>query len=93
MPSPITAREFDKVINKFGFETRETSHVHAMLRVDGKVVVKTRRSRQTGDLRASNAIRQQLHLNDLQLTDAIRCPLGQEGYLAILAQKGILPER
>ncbi len=88
---PITAREFDRVIGKFGFETREAGDLLAFLTVAGKRVVRTKRSRRgRGDLPQHHRIRQQLHLNEDQLRDAIACPLDRQGYLQILRNKGIL---
>ena len=88
---PITAREFDRVVRKFGFRTRESGDVIAWLEIDGKTIVRTKRSRTgMGDLPQHHRIRQQLRLNDDQLRDAIRCPLSREGYLDILRVQGRL---
>ena len=90
---PLTAREFDTLVRKFGFVVRESGDKLAWLTVGGNVVVRTRRSRKgSGDLPRSHAIRNQLHLTESQLRDAIRCPLSREGYLDILRQQGILSE-
>ena len=88
---PLTAQEFDSVTGKFGFETKHGRDLHAWLTVDGQVVVRTRRSKQSaGDLPMFHSIRQQLKLNDKQLREAISCKLGRESYLDILRTKGVL---
>ena len=88
---PITAREFDRVIRKFGFEIRGGDHIQARLYVDGKAVVRTKRSRKaSGDLPQYNRIRQQFYLTEQQLRDAIACPLDRDGYLEILRERGII---
>ncbi len=75
---------------KFNFETKQTHHLIAWLTVDGKRVVRTRRSNTQGDLPAYRSIRQQLHLTDKQLTEAIKCTLSRDAYLEILRSKGIM---
>ena len=88
---PLTAREFDGLTRKFGFETRSGRDLLAWLTIDGKVVVRTRRSKKSsGDLPMFHSIRQQLRLNDRQLREAIRCTLDRDSYVEILRQKGLL---
>lgn len=88
---PLTAREFDRLVRKFGFETRDSGDLLAWLIVDGKVVVRTRRSkRSSGDLPMFHSIRQQLKLSDGQLREAISCKLDRDSYVEILRRKGIL---
>ena len=87
---PITEREFDTVVRKFGFEVRGGDHIRAQLIIDGQAIVRTRRSHKSGDLPSYNRIRQQLRLNEAQLRDAIACPLDRNGYLEILRERGIL---
>jgi len=87
----IRAAEFDRVIAKFGFSTREGRDRLAWLEVGGRRVVYTKRSRQrAGDLPRPHEIRQQLKLDEDQLADAIRCTLSRDGYLEILRVKGFL---
>ena len=88
---PLSAREFDRVVRKFGFETKHGRDLHAWLTVGGRVVVRTRRSKKSsGDLPMFHSIRQQLKLNDRQLRDAISCSLDRASYLDILRDKGVL---
>lgn len=87
----LSAREFDGLVRKFDFRTRNSGDVLAWLEVDGKVVVRTRRSRKaSGDLPMQHSIRQQMKLSADQLRQAIRCTLGRDGYLSILKEKGVL---
>ncbi len=88
---PLSAREFDLLVNKFGYQTRAGDHRFAWLEVDGKVVARTRRSwKSSGDLPMQHSIRQQMKLSDDQLRDAIACTLGREGYLTLLREKGVI---
>ena len=88
---PLTAREFDGLTRNFGFETRHGRDLHAWLTVNGKIVVRTRRSKKSsGDLPMFHSIRQQLKLNDRQLRDAISCTLDRDSYVEILRSKGVL---
>lgn len=88
---PLTAREFDLIVRKFGFETRDSRDLLAWLEVDGKRVVRTRRSKKSsGDLPMHHSIRQQLRLSEDELREAIACTLGREGYVALLRAKGVI---
>ena len=87
----ISAREFDRLVRKFDFQTRNSGDLLAWLEVDGKTVVRTRRSKKaSGDLPMQHSIRQQMKLSADQLREAIRCKLGRDGYLSILREKGVL---
>ena len=88
---PLTAREFDLIIRKFGFQTRDSRDLLAWLDVDGKRVVRTRRSKKSsGDLPMHHSIRQQLRLSDDELRESVLCTLGREDYIALLRDKGII---
>ena len=86
----MKAKEFDRLITKYEFTSQGTDHIHAYLIVDGKLVVRTRRSFGSGELPASDSIRQQLKLNREQLRDAISCRLTRDDYIGILRAKGVL---
>jgi len=85
----VRAREFDGVIAKFGMETRYGRDLFAWLIHEGKVVVRTKRSGGRDDPPA-NLVRNQLKLNEAQLTAAIRCTFGREDYIKNLRDKGII---
>lgn len=88
---PLTAREFDLVIRKFGFETRDSRDLLAWLEIDGKRVVRTRRSKKSsGDLPMHHSIRQQLRLSEDELRRSIACTLGRDDYIALLRDKGVI---
>ena len=88
---PLAAHEFDRLVSKFGFQTRNSKDLLAWLEVEGKVVVRTRRSRKSsGDLPMHHSIRQQLWLNENQLREAIKCTLDRDSYIGILREKGIV---
>ncbi len=88
---PLTAREFDRLIQKFDFQTRNSGDLLAWLEVDGKVVVRTRRSKKSsGDLPMQHSIRQQLRLNDDQLREAVSCTLDRDSYITLLRGKGLI---
>ncbi len=88
---PLTAREFDRLVQKFDFKTRNSRDLLAWLEVDGKVVVRTRRSKKSsGDLPMQHSIRQQLRLNDDQLREAVSCTLDRNSYITLLRGKGLI---
>jgi hypothetical protein len=86
----ISKTEFDKLMNKFGFGTRNSGDKLAWLEIDGKIVVRTKRSNGSGELPMQDVIRQQLKLNETQLRNAIKCILSRPDYIDILKGKGIL---
>ena len=90
----IKRHQFDRLINKYDFKTRESRDLLAWLevKVNGEVkkVARTRRSKGSGDLPMQYSIRQQLHLNNEQFKTAINCKLTKEAYINILQTKGIL---
>lgn len=86
----IKDREFDLLIRKFGFETRQGDHFFAWFEYDGKVILRTKRSHKRGDLPMQDVIRQQMKLNDNQLREAIACSLGRLEYIDLLRSKGLI---
>jgi len=90
----LKAHEFDRIVEKYGFTVRDTGDRHAYLWYEGHLVVRTKRSHVKGkDLPFSHQIRQQLHLNEQQMSGAIDCTFTLDHYLAHLRQRGILPPR
>ena len=88
----IKAQEFDRLVAKLGFETRDSGHMLAWFEYEGKIITRTRRSRGSGDLPMQHSIRQQLKLNEEEFTKAIDCTLTREAYIDILRAKGLLPK-
>jgi hypothetical protein len=86
----IKDREFDLLIQKFGFETRQGDHFFAWFEYKGKVILRTKRSHKRGDLPMQDAIRQQMKLNVGELREAIACTLGLPEYIELLRSKGLI---
>ncbi|OGO30067.1 MAG: hypothetical protein A2Z29_06560 [Chloroflexi bacterium RBG_16_56_11] len=86
----IKRHEFDRLVSKFEFKTRDTGDLLAWFEHDGKIVTRTRRSKGSGDLPMQHSIRQQLKLNEEQLKKAIDCTLTRQAYIEILRDKGLL---
>jgi len=86
----MKAKEFDRLIDKFEFKTRDGGDRLAWFEYEGRVVLRTRRSHGSGDLPAAHSIRQQLKLNETQLREAVSCSISRDGYIEILRSKGIL---
>ena len=88
----IRSRDFDRVIRKFDFQTRDSGDLLAWFEYDGKVVLRTKRSHTSGsrDLPFQHAIRQQMKLNEDELREAIRCTLSKDAYIELLKRKGFI---
>ncbi len=87
----IRARDFDLLVSKLGFQTRDSGDLLAWLEHDGKVVVRTKRSHTRGrDLPFQHNIRQQMKLNEEELAQALRCRIDRAGYIELLRLKGVL---
>ena len=81
--------EFDRIVRKFGMQTRQGGDLLAWFDYEGRTVIRTKRSRGTKEL-PIRLIRNQLRLTPAQLRAAIRCTLGLDDYLAILRGKGLI---
>lgn len=86
----IKAQEFDRLIQKLGFQTRKGNDLLAWFEYEGTIVARTRRAYGSGDLPMQHSIRQQLKLNEDQIRQVIGCSLNREDYIGILRSKGIL---
>lgn len=86
----IKRAEFDRLVGKLGLVTRQGDHLFAWFEHDGRVIARTRRSEQRGDLPMQHSIRQQLKLTEQQLAGILACHLGRDDYLQILRQRGLL---
>jgi hypothetical protein len=87
----IKAKDFDRLVTKFGFRTRDSGDLLAWFEYEGKITTRTRRSRGSGDLPMQHSIRQQLKLNEEQLRQAVSCHLTKDDYIQILRGKGLIP--
>ena len=86
----IKAHEFDRIISKFEFKTRDSGDLLAWFEYDGKVIARTRRSKGSEELPMQHSIRQQMKLNEAQLKEAIRCTINKQDYIEILRKNGLL---
>ena len=86
----IKANEFDRIVAKLDLKTRNGRDLLAWFEYEGKVVLRTRRSKGSGDLPVQHSIRQQLKLNEKELAELLRCTLDRVGYVGMLRQKGLL---
>lgn len=87
----IRARDFDRMLEKLGFETRDGKDLLAWFTYEGKKVVRTKRSHIKGrDLPFQHSIRQQMKLNEEELRQVLGCTIGQPEYVELLRSKGIL---
>jgi hypothetical protein len=88
---PLTARDFDRVVNKLGMKGRANDHRFVFLEHEGKQVVYTLRSHGRGDLGSTEfAIRKQLHVTQDQLRNLAACPMSRDEYIAHLKEKKII---
>jgi hypothetical protein len=86
----IKAQEFDRLVNKLGFQTRSSGDLLAWFEFEGKIIARTRRSKGSGDLPMQHSIRQQMRLNERELREAIGCVITRDKYIEILRSKGLL---
>jgi hypothetical protein len=86
----MKAHEFDKIVSKLGMETRNSYDRLAWLVHNGTMVVRTRRSFGNSKFVPADKIRQQLKLNETQLSGLISCSVSKKDYIDILTEKGII---
>ncbi len=91
----VKPKEVDNAWKKLGFKVdKKARDIKATLWVDGKVVLRTKRSHGAKGTSGMipHFIRQQMRLNEDQFADALACPLDQESYFDLLREKGHLAE-
>lgn len=86
----IKASDVDRAWKKLEMRIKENRDRHALFYVDGKLVLRTKRSMGSGKLdgKIPGFIRQQMKLDERQFADLINCPLTRDGYIEILRDKG-----
>ena len=86
----LKARQVDRALTgKLGFKRHETHHRVYRLYLDGRLVARTYIShgeRELSDFHISQMARQ-VRLRKREFLDAVRCPLDQEGYYALLRER------
>ncbi len=87
----MKVHEFTKIEKKLGLKTRNSGDRLAWFEHEGVVVVRTKRSHGNKDL-PHNLIRQQLKLNEDQLSGLVSCSVSRDGYIAILRSKRIISD-
>ncbi len=87
----IKAADFDRIIEKLGFETRDSGDLLAWFVHEGRRILRTKRSKKKGqDLPFQHSIRQQIKLSEGELRAVIGCTISRAEYVEILRQKGLL---
>lgn len=88
----ISGREIDRAWVKLGMEVKDSNHRHALLYVDGKLILRTKRSfgSKMLDGNIPSLIRQQMKLDQSQFDDLLACPLNRAGYIEILRKKRVI---
>jgi len=77
-----------KVLQKLKFKYRTNKERFAKFYFEETLILTTSVPKGKGDLYVSNQFRQQLKLNEQQLSDAIRCPLDFNKYIEHLKSIG-----
>lgn len=86
----MKVHEFETLVQKLGLVTRDSRDRLAWFEHQGKIITRTKRSHGRGDL-PGHLIRQQLKLNEEELSGILNCTLYRSDYLQILNKKGLLP--
>ena len=85
----ISGKDVDRAWEKLGMEIKDTNDRHALFRVDGKLILRTKRSFGSGkiDGNIQHFIRQQMKLDNEQFAELLACPLDRPRYIEILREK------
>lgn len=86
----IRRADFDTIVRKLGLITRQGDHLFAWFEHQGRVITRTRRSEQRGNLPMQHSIRQQLKLTEVQVRGIVGCSLDRSDYVEILRRKRLL---
>jgi hypothetical protein len=86
----MKVHEFGRLESKLRLKTRNAADRLAWFEYHGKVITRTKRSHGNKDL-PGNLIRQQLKLNEEELSGVISCSVQFDGYVQILKKKGLIP--
>lgn len=85
----MKAHEFEKIVNKLDLKVRNSGDRLAWFEYEGRTVVRTKRSH--GNKEApEHLIRQQLKLNEKELSGLISCTVSKKDYIDILVRKKII---
>lgn len=88
----LKVREARKVFEKLGMKIREGRDTIASLYHEGRLVIRTKVPHKSGELKGKlpHYVRQQLRVNEIQFSGIKDCTIERDGYIRILAEKGIV---
>ncbi len=86
----MKTHEFERIVSKLGLQTKNSYDRLAWLEIDGRKIVRTRRSHGKKSELPSHFVRRQLKLTENQLANLISCTLKREQYLDILREQGVM---
>lgn len=86
----MNLRDFGIIESKLGLQTRDAKHHYAWFVYNGVTVARTMRSHGNNKFLPEHSIRKQLHLTSSQFAELIGCTLQLDGYIRILAEKGLI---
>jgi hypothetical protein len=87
----MKVHEFGRLETKLRLEVRNSGDRLAWFVHEGRIITRTKRSHGNKDL-PGNLIRQQLRLNQQELTGILSCSLSRDDYVDILKRKGLISE-
>jgi hypothetical protein len=85
----LSSRDFDTIARKLEMEIRDGDHRFALLRHEGRVVIRTKRS-QGSKSQPAHLIRNQLKVDEKQLQGLVQCWLTKSEYIELLRAKQII---
>jgi hypothetical protein len=88
----ITKQEAGKVVTKFEMQERKGKHLFYKLLWKNQIVLTTAIPHGRGPLNCRDKFRNQLHLNDKQLNEAVDCSFKLEHLIEHLKDIGLISE-
>ena len=85
----LSSRDFDTIAVKLEMEIRDGDHRFALLRHEGRVVIRTKRSHGSKP-QPTHLIRKQLKVDEEQLRGLVQCWLTKPEYIEVLKTKQII---
>lgn len=88
----LKVREARKVFEKLGMKIKERRDTIASLYYEGQLVIRTKVPHKSCELKGKlpHYVRQQLRVNEIQFSGIKDCTIERDGYIRILAEKGIV---
>ncbi len=86
----MKVHEFERLVVKLDLKVRNTGDRHAWFEHEGKMITRTKRSHGSGFDVPGDLVRQQLKLNERQLSDLLNCTLHCDDYVSILKAKRLI---